>query len=172
MAVFKLPLPYAYVSAKAEAVFENGAGNLSVSSDSGRNWTAAPGSDISALVKQKYDVWLKAEFVGTLAKVAVEAVVEHNRSTQPHLLRGRNVVTVAAGKLAPNEVVAVTYTFQQAAVADPAKRNRWDGQGIRYSEPKTVRKEVTASPSQFEIEVGGNTAPKMLAITREVIGKR
>lgn len=170
-AIFKLPLPYAYVSGEADAMFENGAGSISVSVDSGKTWTAAPGSDISALIRQQYAVWLKAEFTGTLARFTANAVVEHNRSAQPGLLPGRNVIAVALGKVLPNQSAKVTYTFQEATVADPEKRRRWDGQGITYGEIRTVQKEVAGSSSTFEIQVAGNTPPKMLAITREIVGK-
>ena len=64
-----------------------------------------------------------------LAKVGdgpsfVEAVVEHNRCAQPHLLPGKNVVTASVVKdaLPKDCVVTVTYAYQEATApaAPPA----------------------------------------------------
>ncbi len=172
-AVFKLPLPFAYVSGRAEASFEGGEGALSASSDGGKTWQRAEGGDLSALVFQKYDVWIRADFPGALGSFRFEAVVEHNRSARPHLLPGPNAVTVttAGNNMPKGRVLAVTYAFQEARVPDPAKRARWDGQGVSYGEPKTVRKEVTALPFTYRIDVGGNTPPKMLSLEIAVSGK-
>src|SRR6185503_1349703 len=54
VALFKLPLPYVYVSGQVEAAFE-GEGKLSISGDGGKTWVPASG-DVSASIKQKYDV--------------------------------------------------------------------------------------------------------------------
>jgi hypothetical protein len=159
VAVFRLPLPYVYVSGQLEAVFE-GDGKLSVSGDGGRTWQAAAGADVSALVKQRYDVQIKAEFSGALARLRFEAVVEHNRSSQPYLLQGRNQVTVSPGALAPGTALSVTYAFQEATAPDPAKRRRFEDQGVTYAAARTLSHEGAAEP--WTIEVGGNTAPKML----------
>ena len=154
VAVFKLALPYVYVSGQLEAAFE-GEGKLSISGDGGKTWQPASAGDVSPLVKQKYDVQVKAEFAGALAKLRLDAVVEHNRSSQPHLLPGKNVVTVAA----PRNVV-VTYGYQEATAPD--KRSRWDEKGVTYSAPKTATQEGPAS--SWTIDVGGNTPPKMLSL--------
>lgn len=165
-AVFKLPLPYVYVSGQIDAAFE-GDGKLSVSVDGGKTWAAA--GDVSAAIKQKYDVQIKAEFSGALTKFRFDAVVEHNRSIQPHLLPGKNLVTVSPGSLQAGSSLAVTYGYQEASVADPAKRTRWDGQGVSYSAPKTTTHEGAASP--WTIDVGGNTPPKMLYLEFAVRAK-
>ncbi len=172
-AVFKLPLPFAYVSCQAEASFEGGEGALSVSTDGGKTWQKAEGGDISALVRQKYDVQVKAEFAGALSKLKIEATVEHNRSARPHLLHGSNAVTVstADNKLPKDRVLSVTYAFQEATAPDPAKRSRWEGQGVAYGEARTLRQEAAALPFTCKIDVGGNTPPKMLSIEYAVAGK-
>ncbi|HVE38794.1 MAG TPA: hypothetical protein VNM14_02830 [Planctomycetota bacterium] len=168
VAILALPLPYAYVSAQLEAAFE-GDGKLAVSGDGGKTWAPAAPGDVSAIVKQKYDVQIKAEFAGTLAKLRVEAVVEHNRSVQPYLLQGRNQVTVAPGKLAPGAALSVTYAYQEATGPDPAKRQRFEDQGVTYAAAKTLTHEGAAEP--WTIEVGGNTAPRMLYLEYSVHGK-
>jgi hypothetical protein len=176
VAVFALPLPYVYVSAELEAVFE-GDGKLSVSVDGGKTWQPVPGrvegpaagGDVSAIVKQKYDVQVRAEFSGSLAKLRVEAVVEHNRSAQPYLLQGRNLVSVSSGRLAPASALSVTYAFQEATAPDPAKRKRFEDQGVTYAPAKTLTHEGAAEP--WTIEVGGNTAPKMLYLEYSVRGQ-
>ncbi len=166
-AVFKLPLPYAYVTGQLEAGFEGGEGKLSISTDGGKTWQAAAAGDVSAAVRQKYEVWIKAEFAGALAKLRFEAVVEHNRSAQPYLLQGKNAVTAAA-KLAPESVLSLTYSYQEATAPDG--RKRWEGQGVTYGEAKTVTREVASSPLAYTIDVGGNTPPKMLYIEIAVKG--
>jgi hypothetical protein len=170
-AIFKVSLPYTYVSASIDAVFEGGEGKLSVSTDGGKSWKPAAGGDVSALLRQKYDVRVKAEFPGTLAKFGVHAVVEHNRSALPYLVNGKNVVTVATEKneLPKDRVLVVTYSYQEATA--PAERKRFDGQGVSYGEVKTVRKEITSVPFTFEVQVGGNTPPKMISLERALKAK-
>ena len=169
VALFKLPLPYVYVSGQVEAAFE-GDGKLSMSVDGGKTWQPVPsGGDVSTMLKQKYDVQFKAEFAGALAKFRFEAVIEHNRSAQPYLLQGRNQVTVSPGKLAEGAALSVTYAYQEATAPDPSKRARFEVQGVGYSAPKTSTHEGPASP--WTIEVGGNTAPKMLYLELAVRGK-
>jgi hypothetical protein len=169
VAVFKLPLPYVYVSGQIDAVFEGGDGRLSVSTDGGKTWQPAANGDLSPIVKQKYDVQIKAEFAGALAKLRFEAVVEHNRSAQPYLLHGRNQITVSPGRLAREAVLSVTYGYQEATAPDPAKRNRFEDQGVAYAAAKTATHEGAASP--WTVEVGGNTPPKMLYLEYVVRGK-
>lgn len=175
-ATFKLPLPYAYVGARVEANFEKGEGRLLVSSDGGKTWKPGLVGDISAQVKQTYEVWVKVDVRAELSKFRLEGVVEHNRGALPHLLAGKNQVTVSSGPDWPAEVrasriVTVTYTFQEASVANPAQRTRWDGKGIDYGPVRTATKEITQFPCTFEIEVGGNLPPKMLSLERSVQGK-
>lgn len=169
VAIFKLPLPYAYVKATVEAAFD-GEGKVSLSTDAGKTWKPSAPGDVSALVKQKYEVWLKTEFAGALKTLRVDALVEHNRGALPYLVNGRNRITVSAdaAALPKDSVLAVTYAYQEATAPNPAKRTRWDGNGVTYGETKTVTREITSLPSSFEIEVGGNTPPKMLALERVV----
>lgn len=171
VAVFKLPLPYAYVTARLDAAFEGGEGKFSVSVDDGKTWQAAAVGDLGPLVKQKYAVWLKAEFPGALASLKLDATVEHNRSAQPYLLQGKNLVTISAGTLPKGGVLAVTYRYQEASVADPAARKRWDGQGVSYAAPKEVSQELGAGSASLPVEVGGNTPPKMLSLEYAVRAK-
>ena len=53
----------------------------------------------------------------------------------------------------------------------PEKRNRYDGNGLKYGEVKTVTKEAASLPFTFDVEVGGNTPPKMLSLERSVRAK-
>jgi hypothetical protein len=168
VAVFKLPLPYVYVSGQLEAAFE-GEGKLSLSGDGGKTWQPASAGEASGSIKQKYDVQIKAEFAGALTKFRFDAVVEHNRSVQPYLLQGKNQVTVSPGKLAKDAVLTVTYSYQEATAPDPAKRNRFEDQGVSFGTAKTVSHEGAATP--WTIEVGGNTPPKMLFLEYAVRGK-
>ena len=168
VAVFKLPLPYVYISGQIEAAFD-GEGKLSVSVDGGKTWQPAASGEPLVAIKQKYDVQIKAEFGGALTKLKFDAVVEHNRSAQPFLLQGKNQVTVSAGKLAKDAVLAVSYGYQEATAPDPAKRSRYEVQGVTYGAAKTATHEGPASP--WTIEVGGNTPPKMLFLEVAVRGK-
>ncbi|MCY3022591.1 MAG: hypothetical protein NTW87_26725 [Planctomycetota bacterium] len=170
-AIFKANLPYPYAAAKLDAAFDGGDGKLFVSVDAGKTWQPAQAGDISTLVRQKYDVWIKAEFPGSLAKLALQATIEHNRGAQPYLLNGKNTITVSAkdNKLPADSVLTVTYAYQEATA--PAKRNQYNGAGITYGETKVVKKEVTQLPFTFDIDAGGNTPPKMLYIERALSGK-
>jgi hypothetical protein len=169
-AVFKLGLPYPAASARLDVAFEGGEGKLSVSTDGGKTWAPTAAGDVSALVRQKYDVRVKAEVAGALASIRYEAVVEHNRGVLPHLLPGANAVTVsAAGKVPTDRVVTVAYRYQEAN--GPADRKRWDGQGLKYGEEKTVSRKLAAFPETFTIDVGGNTPPKMISLELSSVGK-
>jgi hypothetical protein len=168
-AVFKLGLPYAYVGGRIEAAFEGGEGTLAVSGDGGRTWAPAAAGDVSALLRQRYEVWVKAEFPGTLASFRLEATVEHNRHVLPALLPGANAVTVsAAAPLPPDRALRVTYRYQEATA--PASRKRWDGQGVSYGEVKIAAKDVDRLPAAFTVDVGGNTPPRMLALELSSVG--
>jgi hypothetical protein len=117
-------------------------------------------------VKQAYDVRVKAEFAGTLAKPRLAGLVEHNRSALPHLLPGKNRITVSAKDPVPaDQVLVVTYAWQEATAPE---RKRWDGKGVSYGETRAVSKEIRSLPFTFEIEAGGTTPPRMLSITREI----
>jgi hypothetical protein len=163
-AVFKLPLPYAYVAGQVAASFEGGEGKLSLSVDGGKTWAPFQAGDVTPMVKQHYDLALKAEFGGALSKLRFEGMVEHNRSAQPYLLQGKNEVTATPGRLGKGQVLSVTYAFQEATAPDPSHRTRWDGQGLSYGAPKTVAKDVSSQPTSWTIDVGGNTPPKMLSL--------
>lgn len=162
VALVKLPLPYVYVSGQIDAAFE-GEGKVSFSVDGGKTWQPATSGEPLA-IKQKYEVQLKAEFAGALTKFRFDAVVEHNRSAQPYLLQGKNQVTVTSGK-----PVSVTYSWQEATAPDPAKRSRYETQGVTYGPAKTATHDGGASP--WTIEVGGNTPPKMLYLEIAARGK-
>lgn len=166
VALFKLPLPYVYVSGQLDAAFE-GEGKLSVSVDGGKTWQPAAAGDVSAQLKQKYDLQIKAEFAGALSRLALQAVVEHNRSVQPHLLQGKNVITVAPGRLSKDAALAVTYGWQEATA--PEKRNRYEDQGIKYDAAKTASWDGTSAA--WTIDVAGNTPPKMLFLEYAVRSK-
>ncbi|HYF51202.1 MAG TPA: hypothetical protein VEJ63_17435 [Planctomycetota bacterium] len=166
-AIFKLNLPYPYAKATLAAEFD-GEGKLSISPDGGKTWQGAQNGDVSALVRQRYDVWIKAEFSGALKSLKLDAVIEHNRGAQPFLYNGKNTITVSTkdNKLPADSVLVVTYAYQEAT--SPSAKRQFNGKGVTYSDTKTVSKEVTALPFTFDIEVGGNTPPKMMAIERAI----
>ncbi len=170
VAIFKLPSPYPFVSAKVDAKFEGGDGKLSISVDGGSSWKSAAPGDVSAVIKQKYDVWYKVEFPGKLARFGVNAIVEHNRGAAPYLVVGKNKVTVSLdkGELPKGTVLIVNYAYQEATVANPEKRRLFDGKGITYGSLKTVTKEIKSVPYTFDIDVGGNTPPKMISLERSL----
>jgi hypothetical protein len=170
-AIFPLSLPYSYVSARVNTSFANGDGRLAVSTDRGRSWSETSNGDISALVKQKYDVWVRADFSGTLENLRVDALVEHNRGALPYLMNGKNRITVSLdqNKIPAGNKLIIVYSYQEAVrPAAAAGRARWDGRELNYGPVKIVRKEITSVPFSFEIKVGGNTPPKMLSLERIV----
>jgi hypothetical protein len=171
MAIFRLPLPYPFICARLETTFEGGGGKVSVSTDAGKTWQAAATGDLTNLVKQQYDVWLKVEFPTTLAKFALMALVEHNRSALPYLVPGKNKVTVSvASKEVPkDQVLTVTFLYQEVTAAK--RRQRFDGEGLTMGEVQRVTKEITSVPFTFDINVGGNTPPKMISLERSVRAK-
>jgi hypothetical protein len=173
VAVFKLPLPYPYVRARLEAAFDGGDGRVFLSTDAGKHWEPAIGGDLSAQVKQHYDLWLKVEFPSVLTKLGLTALVEHNRSALPYLLPGKNTITVALDQteLPKDNILQVTYVYQEASVSHPERRTRFEGQGVTYGEIKRVTKEATSLPCTFTVEVGGNTPPKMISLERAVRAK-
>ncbi len=171
VAIFKAALPYPYASARVEALSEGGEVRLFVSVDSGGTWRAVEAGDLSAVVRQKYDVAFKVEFTGALVSFSVDAVVEHNRGVLPYLLPGKNLVTVTArnNELPPDATLTVTYAYEEAVA--PEKRERWDGRGVTYGEPRVITRDADAPPATFEITVGGNTPPKMLYLERSLRGR-
>jgi hypothetical protein len=157
-AIFRLPLPYAWVRAEVQAAFD-GDGQLCAA------------GDISSLVKQNYDVSLRAEFADALKSLSVTAVVEHNRGVLPYLMPGTNNVTVPiGGKLPPGAAATVSFAWQEATA--PAKRPQWNGHGVTYGAEKFVTKELSGTTTAFDITAGGNTPPKMLYIERAVRSKK
>jgi hypothetical protein len=169
VAVFKLPLPYPYVSGSLALAFDGGEGKTFVSTDAGKSWKES-GPDITKEIKQKYDLWLKIEFPATLTRFGLTAMVEHNRSALPYLVPGKNAITVSVDpkelSKSKDQVLIVTYVYQEAIA--PGKRQQFDGQGLKYGEAKRITKEVTSLPFTFVIDVGGNTPPKMIALERAV----
>jgi hypothetical protein len=169
-AFVKLPLPYAYVRAKVETSYEGGDGNLFVSTDAGKTWKRAAGSDISRLVKQKYDVWLRVDFPAKLNRLRVQALVEHNRGALPYLIPGKNRITVSVenDRLPRGCILNVAYEYQEATVPNPKSRTRFDGRGITYGPAKKVMRQVRSVPFTFDLDVGGNYPPKMIALERSL----
>jgi hypothetical protein len=167
VAIFRLPLPYAYVSATVEAAFKDD-GTLSVSTDGGKTWKPCGQSPD---VKQRYDVWFKAEFTGALEKFQVDALVEHNRGVQPYLVLGKNHIAASIDATKPNLVASVTVGYQEATASNP-KRQQWNGSGITYSKEQTATRDLADNTASFDLNVAGNTAPKMLFIERSVRARR
>jgi hypothetical protein len=165
-ALFTLDSPYPYAAATLAAASSGGACSFALSSDGGASWTPCVPGDLTALVRQRYAVVLKATFSGSLTALTVDAVVEHNRGALPFLYQGANVVTVGrhAGQLPAGEALEVTYAFQEANA--PAHRSSFNGSEVTYGEARTVTKQVTALPCTFTIDVGGNTPPRMVSIAR------
>ncbi len=116
-------------------------------------------------------MWVKAEFSGSLQRVTLDGVVEHNRAAQPYLRLGNNRVTVstADNTLPKDTVLVVTYEYQECTTT--GKRTQWNGKGLTYGETKTVTKELTSLPATFDITVGGTTEPKMIAFSRALRAK-
>ncbi len=166
-AIFRLPLPYAYVNATLQAAF-SGEGKLSFSTDGGKTWKPC---DTAPIVKQKYDLCFKAEFVGALEKFRVEALVEHNRGVQPYLVLGKNRVTSSGDVSKQDAVASVSFGWQEATAANP-KRQQWNGAGITYGPEQTAMHDLAGNSANFEIQVAGNTAPKMLFIERAVHARK
>jgi len=169
-AIFKLEMPYPYAAAKLDATAE-GDCKYSLSVDGGKTWAPTAVGDISAAVRQHYAVWIKADVSASLSKLSVEGTVEHNRMALPYLLNGKNTVTVSDkdNKVPAGTVLVVTYTYQETTA--PAKRNQYNGQGLTYSDTKTVTKEIDKLPFTFDVTVGGNSPPKMLALERALKAK-
>ena len=59
----------------------------------------------------------------------------------------------------------------ETGVRQAERRTRFDGQGLSYGEIKRVTKEIASVPLTFEIDVGGNTPPKMIALERALRAK-
>lgn len=169
-AVFRLASPYVYTSMKVEL---DGGGTLSVSVDGGKNFKPAQGADVSALVKGWYDVALKVDVADSLGGITVAGIVEHNKSAQPYLFHGKNVVTVSAANkdVLKGNSLTVVYSYQEATVKNPEKRDSFRGNDVTYGETKTVETKITSLPFTFTIDVGGNEPPKMIALKRIVSSK-
>ena len=60
---------------------------------------------------------------------------------------------------------------QDTFVAVWRSAKRYDGQGLAYGETKSVRQEITSLPFSFEVQVGGNTPPKMISLERAIRAK-
>lgn len=169
-AIFPLSLPFSYVSARLDVSFAGGDGRISVSTDAGRTWHVVSPGDISGLVKQKYDVWLKVEFPDSISKINLDALVEHNRGALPYLVNGENRISVSLdqAQVPRGNKLIVTYAYQEATRPKSTSRIKWDGRNVHYGPVKIVTREITSIPFTFDIKVGGNTAPKMLWLARRV----
>ena len=86
----------------------------------------------------------------------------------PWLVPGANKVTASCGRLAPGTEAVVTLSYCEATVANPAKRQRWDGTGVTLSAPRTITREFSGTETTFDAAVAGNTPPKMLFLERAV----
>ncbi|MER3417421.1 MAG: hypothetical protein C4346_01970 [Chloroflexota bacterium] len=169
-AVFRLVLPYPLVSARVTVTGSKDRKQVLVSVDRGATWKPASGESITELVRQRYAVWIKVEFTGTLTRFELTGVVQHNRDALPYLVPGENRITVttADGRLPVGCVLVVSYSFQEASVPEGVARTRFDGSQVSYGPVKTVTRVIQQVPHTFVIEVGGNTYPKMVALEREV----
>ncbi|HTL53016.1 MAG TPA: hypothetical protein VL860_10605 [Planctomycetota bacterium] len=168
-AVFSLISAYVYTSMKVD---QQG-GTVSVSVDGGKNFKPANSADLTDLVKGWYNVVLKVDVADKLDSFKVAAVVEHNKSAQPYLFNGKNVVTISAANkdlLARNNLTVI-YSYQEATGKAPETRDSFRGNEVKYSETKTVETKITSLPCNFTIDVGGTEPPKMIALTRVVSSK-
>ncbi len=165
-AVFTLDTPYPYAAASLAATSSGGSCTFALSSDGGASWTACAPGDLTALVRQRYALRLKASFTGTLSAISFDGVVEHNRGALPFLFQGANRVTIGGpGAMLPaGSALVITYRFQEASA--PAGRTAFNGNQVTYGEIRSVTRECTTLPTSFTIEVGGTTPPRMLSIAR------
>ncbi|KKN14736.1 hypothetical protein LCGC14_0993180, partial [marine sediment metagenome] len=151
---------------------------LSATAAMTRPWLAPGELDLTmgrydkAGVLGRYGFYLRARIATGLKKLTVNEIVVHNRCAQPHLMPGRNEITVT---LADPEVLKtsrllVTYVYAEGTKKPGAKpRHPFDGRGYQWGKDKTVRKEVTKTPYRFTIDVAGDTPPRMKSLTRELL---
>ena len=167
-AIFKIKLPY--VMESASVAFEyDGAGKLSVSDDRGRTWKTVQLADFSKVVRQKYEIWMRTEFTRELRRFRFTATIEHNRGVLPYLVNGTNRITVTTnGPMPEGTVGVVRFSYLEATVQKPNAERPFNGHGLLYSRIKTVAKEFSNSPFSFDLDVGGNTPPKMITFERSV----
>jgi hypothetical protein len=69
-----------------------------------------------------------------------------------------------------DHVLTVTFVYQEVTAAK--RRQRFDGEGLTMGEVQRVTKEVTSVPFTFDINVRGNTPPKMISLERRVRAKQ
>ncbi|HUU23098.1 MAG TPA: hypothetical protein VM389_11250, partial [Phycisphaerae bacterium] len=119
----------------------------------------------------RYGFYVRASVVTGLKKLTVTEMVEHNRCAQPYLVNGPNEITVTlddAAALRKNRLF-VTYAYAEGRGKPARPRYPFDGTAYEWGPEKTVRKEVTATPFRFTIDVGGDTPPNMVSLTRELL---
>ena len=131
-----------------------------------------PIGDISELIRQKYQIWIQAEFTGSLDRFDLNAVIEHNRES-PASDAGEKSSDGDIGDegTAKHAIATVTYTYQEATRDQPENRTRYDGRPVKYGPIKTVTREIDRIPYSFELDVGGNTPPKMIRLERTFRGR-
>jgi hypothetical protein len=167
--IFKILLPYPFVNADIRATFDGGDGSLSISLNEGRTWSPINEGDVTRLVRQKYKVWIKAEFPSALTQFQFTATVEHNRGVLPYLVNGKNRVTVSPPESLPKNVVGeVTYSYQEAQAPTTKGDREYNGRGVVYGPIKTVARQFSQTPFSFDFDVGGDTSPKMISIERSL----
>lgn len=159
-AIFKMPLPYPYVNGKFETVYDGGDGKAFISIDGGKNWMPITNDNISDIIRQRYNVFMKVEFPSALKKFRFEGLIEHNRFAQPYLMNGTNVVTLNVDDKIPTGcILEVKYSLKYAFAKE--NRDRFDGKGIKYEDAGIGTLRVNKVPYSLNIPIGGNTPPKM-----------
>ena len=122
----------------------------------------------------RYAFYVRANIATGLKKLTISELVVHNRCALPHLASGRNEITVALDdpKALEKNRLFVTYVYAEGVKKPQATpRYRFDGSGYEWVKEKTVRTEVTQTPFRFSIDVGGDTPPKMISLSRELLPK-
>ena len=180
--VYKMSTPHVYTSATLAADFRRAAredaSRLYVSCDGGAKWTnvwdakaqRAPGAgDGSGKVKAKVelrdpvrgmrDFWVRAECrtrgepdKAGIDSLAIRAVFQHNMFARPHLVPGRNRITVcvANSEVLPRVGFDVTYAWREGRAA------------------RSHTERIAESPATFTIRVGGKELPRMLRLEMNV----
>ena len=145
--------------------------HLYVSRDGGARWTkvwdakAEKPSKVKAKVELRdhvrgmRDFWVRAECrtggkpdEAGLNSLAIRAVFQHNMFARPHLVPGRNRVTVSVAnpEVLPRVAFDVTYAWREGrATRSHAER-------------------IPGSPTTFTIRVGGKALPRMLRLEMKV----
>jgi len=170
IAIFKASLPYPFVNGEVDARFEGGDGTLFLSLDEGRTWSPMKSGDASQWVRQKYSVWIKAEFASAMTHFQFSAMVEHNRGVLPYFVNGKNRVSASfQPESLPDRVVGEVVFVYQEAEAPKLKGGRpFNGRDVVYGPIRTVTRQFTRAPFSFDLDVGGDTPPKMISVERSL----